>query len=115
MKTFPQPMSLVGSLALLAGCASDALNVQGSAVLTSTVAGQTPTRMGFDFTARVTALEAGSGFTGAFASAATFAPRFAVAGFAGASTFAGASADFPFVTDFALAVFFAVTFAIAHP
>jgi hypothetical protein len=67
MKTFPQPMILVGSLALLAGCASDALNVQGSAVLTSTVAGQTPTRMGFDFTARVTALEAGSGFTGSCA------------------------------------------------
>lgn len=67
MKTFPQPMILVGSLALLAGCASDVLNVQGSAVLTSTVAGQTPTRMGFDFTARVTALEAGSGFTGSCA------------------------------------------------
>ena len=64
MKTFPQPMFLVGSLALLAGCASDVLNVQGSAVLTSQVAGQTPTRMGFDFTARTTALEAGSGFTG---------------------------------------------------
>lgn len=67
MKTFPKPMILVASLALLAGCASDALNVQGSAVLTSQVAGQTPTRMGFDFLARATALEAGSGFTGSCA------------------------------------------------
>ena len=67
MKTFPQPMMLVASLALLAGCASDVLTVQGSAVLTSQVAGQTPTRMGFDFTAHATALEAGSGFTGSCA------------------------------------------------
>lgn len=66
MKTFPQPLILIGSLALLAGCASDVLNVQGSAVLTSQVAGQTPTRMGFDF-ARTTVLEAGSGFTGSCA------------------------------------------------
>lgn len=64
MKTFPQPMFLAGSLALLTGCASDALSVQGSAVLTAQIAGQTPTRMGFDFTASTTALEAGSGFTG---------------------------------------------------
>lgn len=63
MKTFPQPMILAGALALLSGCASDVLNVQGSAVVTTQIAGQTPTRMGFDF-ARVTALEAGSGFTG---------------------------------------------------
>ncbi len=66
MKTFPQPMILLGSLALLAGCASDVLTVQGSAVLTTQVAGQTPTRMGFDF-GRATALEAGSGFTGSCA------------------------------------------------
>ena len=52
--------------ALLSGCASDVLNVQGSAVLTTQVAGQTPTRMGFDF-GRITALEAGSGFTGSCA------------------------------------------------
>jgi hypothetical protein len=67
MKTFPQPMFLIGSLALMAGCASDALNVQGTAVLTAQVAGQTPTRMGFDFSARATSLEAGSGFTGSCA------------------------------------------------
>jgi hypothetical protein len=67
MKTFPQPMLLIGSLALLAGCASDALSVQGSAILTSQIAGQTPTRMGFDFTAHDTVLEAGSGFTGSCA------------------------------------------------
>lgn len=68
MKTFLQPMLLAGSLALLAGCASDVLNVQGSAVLTSRVTGQTePTRMGFDFTARATTLEPGSGFTGSCA------------------------------------------------
>ena len=66
MKTFPQPMILLGSLALLAGCASDVLTVQGSAVLTTQVAGQTPTRMGFDF-GHATALEAGSGFTGSCA------------------------------------------------
>ena len=66
MKTFPQPMILLGSLVLLSGCASDVLNVQGSAVLTTQVAGQTPTRMGFD-SGRITALEAGSGFTGSCA------------------------------------------------
>lgn len=64
MKNFSAPMFLAGSLVLLSGCASDVLNVQGTATLTSQIAGQTPTRMGFDFSARVTALEAGSGFNG---------------------------------------------------
>ncbi len=64
MKNFSAPTFLAASLALLSGCASDALNAQGTAILTSTIAGQTPTRMGFDFSARSTTLEAGSGFNG---------------------------------------------------
>lgn len=70
MKTFSAPMFLAGSLALLSGCASDVLNVSGTVVLsypTPNVSPPQQTRMGFDFSARVTALESGSGFTGSCA------------------------------------------------
>lgn len=66
MKNFPAPMFLAGSLALLSGCASDAVTAQGSVVVTTQTAGQTPTRMGFEFN-RETTLESGSGFTGSCA------------------------------------------------
>jgi hypothetical protein len=65
MKTFTQPLILIGSLALLAGCASDALTVQGTAVLTA--GGATPTAVRFDFSARPITLESGTGFSGSCA------------------------------------------------
>ncbi|MDB4927895.1 MAG: hypothetical protein JWM10_379 [Myxococcaceae bacterium] len=65
MKTFTQPLLLIGSLALLAGCASDTLSVQGTAVLTT--GGATPTSVRFDFAARPIALESGTGFSGSCA------------------------------------------------
>jgi hypothetical protein len=65
MKTFTQPLILIGSLALLAGCGSDTLTVQGTAVLTTqVVAPATPTTVRFDFAARPIALESGTGFSG---------------------------------------------------
>ena len=51
------------SLAMLAGCGGNVLTVQGTAAVTTTVAGQAPTTQSFEFN-RATALEAGSGMTG---------------------------------------------------
>lgn len=67
MKTFTQPLFLIGSLALLAGCGSDTLTVQGTAVLSTAGAA---TSIGFDFTARPIALEPGTGFSGSCTRAA---------------------------------------------
>ncbi len=62
MKIHPTLLAAT-TLALLAGCGGDVLTVQGTASVSTTVAGQAPTQQSFDFN-RATALAAGSGMLG---------------------------------------------------